>query len=661
MADKRYFKFIEIEYDKLTEQINGWLRYTYKKADIVFNSASPYGQIINVLKELFSQQMIYLKNTLKILDIKTSTNEKVIQQTAIISGYIPGRAISATGTLKFKLKPGVDFQNEIGGGIITIPNKLLLKNKNNSLNYVAKLNQDENQYLINLPGSEFHLPIIQGKYETQPFTGDNSINQSYSVNIPNSSQVENFNYTIKYNSIVLEIKDHLYDMLPGEYACYVRSGFNGGIDIFFGTEFYGFIPQNGSLIEVEYLLSDGSLGDILNPTINEWKIEGVVKDKNGKHINLEELFDIFIENDVNFTSDGDTIDFIKSSIPYVSRNFVLATPKQFIYHLKRMNIFSKVNAFNMLDDNNYAITDNVLEASVERINMAINDNKSNDEIKADVENFKAIYSKYKTNMNDNTIYLYLIPDITKYFNDNLNYFNIPFDVFVLDELEQQKTLAYLKTLGTMSITTSIKIIQPKISRYVMHIYIRKFENANEENIKQEIISKSSDYLLNNNRFDRIPKSDFIEIYKTIDGIDSVSLYFVSEKNEKEHMIKSNSVVDVNNQIIGNSKQQLQKFQPKVIKMSKYSKRLSPFSMAKTKTNETILTKPTKVDNGVKKIEDTDKLLGIDPVHGDIIIEKDEYAVIRGGFRDRNGVWYSENPNENNLSSINITFNGISEK
>jgi hypothetical protein len=48
------------------------------------------------------------------------------------------------------------------------------------------------------------------------------------------------------------------------------------------------------------------------------------------------------------------------------------------------------------------------------------------------------------------------------------------------------------------------------------------------------------------------------------------------------------------------------------------------------------------------------------VHGDIVINKDEYAIIRGGFRDRKGVWYAENPNENTLNSINITFDGITK-
>jgi len=660
MATTRYFEFIELQYDKLTEQINQWLRYTYNKADIQFNSASPYGQIINVLKELFQQNILYLKNSMKVLDIETSENKKVIQQTARIAGHNPGRAISATGTLRFKLKAGVEYRKEIKDEVISIPNKLLLKNINNSLNYVAKLNQDENQYTVNLPDMQFFLPIIQGKYESQDFTGDGTINQSFSVNIPNSAQIENFNYVITYNSIVLEVKDHLYDMLPKEFACYVRSGFNGGLDIYFGTNHYGFVPQLGSSISIEYLLSNGSVGEILNPTVNEWKIEGDIKDGQGNPIKVENLFDIFIENDVNFASDGESVQFTKAIIPYVSRNFVLATPNQYIFHLKRLNLFSKVNAFNMLDDNNFGITNEVLEMSVNKIKNAVSSNKSNAEILASVNNFQSIYSKYKTNMNDNTIFLYLIPDITKYFNDAVNYFNIPYDVFTLDQEEQDKTLSYLRRLGTTSISTTTKIIQPKISKYVMHVYVRRYDNANESNIKQEIITKTSDYLLKNNRFDRIPKSDFIQIYKDIDGIDSVSLYFVSEKNEDFHRKKE--ILHYEKTTIVVPKTKLPKNMAKPLntnKMSIMSSRKSVFSI----NAQQLLQKPNKIENGViiSAYQKSSELVGIDPVHGDIIIEKDEYAIIRGGFRDRKGIWYSENPNENMLNSINVTFDGITEK
>jgi hypothetical protein len=55
------------------------------------------------------------------------------------------------------------------------------------------------------------------------------------------------------------------------------------------------------------------------------------------------------------------------------------------------------------------------------------------------------------------------------------------------------------------------------------------------------------------------------------------------------------------------------------------------------------------------------MLGIDPVHGDIVLEKNEYAIIRGNFYDRKGIYYNENPNREGLSSINIVFNGETEK
>jgi len=614
----RYFEFIELQYDKLNEQINQWLRFKYKKADIQFNAASPYGQILNVAKELFLQNILYLKNAMKVLDIDTTQNKKVIQQTARISGHSVGRPISATGTLRLKLKAGIDYQKEIKDGAIIINNKAKLKNKTNSLDYVVNINQDNNQYSVNIAGAEIYIPIIQGRYENQTFTGDGTINQSISVNVHNSIFIENFNYNIIYNSIVLKKVAHKYDMLPTEFSCIIKSGFNGGIDIYFGNDNFGFVPQLGSQIKVEYLLSNGSEGDILNPKINDWKFVDDITDAQGNILKMDDLFDVFIETDVNFSADSETIEETKSMIPYVSRNFVLSTPPQFIFQLKKLNMFSKVNAFNMLNDNNYAITDKVLEQYVNNISKSINENKSTDEINVALNNFKTIYSKYKTNINDNIIYLYLIPDISKYFNSYVNYFNINFDVFTLDKDEQQKTLSYLRMLGSMSPTTSVKIIQPKITKYVMHVYVRRYDNASEENIKQQIITLSSEYLLNNNRFDRIPKSDFIQIFKSIDGIDSVSLYFVSEENEKYQKNKNN----IN----------------------------SP------------LQKPSNIKNGVieSSYNDAD-IIGLDPIHGDIVVKKDEYALIRGGFRDRKGIWYDENPNENSLNSINITFDGITEK
>ncbi|NPV12857.1 MAG: hypothetical protein HPY57_13885 [Ignavibacteria bacterium] len=650
MATKnRFFEFIELKYDDLTSQINNWLKNLYGRSAINLNSASPYGQIINVVKELFQHNILYLKNSVKILDIETTQNKKIAQQTARISGYNICRSISASGTLKFKLKPGIDIATSIKDSVVIIQNGLVIKNKTNSLKYVVNLNVEKNIFPITNAMNYFFIPIIQGVYETQRFTGTGRKNQSFSVNVPSNRQVENFNYKISINGTPLNIKDSIWDMLPNEYACVVKSGFNGGIDIYFGTGQYGIVPANGASIEVKYLLSDGVDGEILNPISNDWKIEGDITDGQGNILNISNLFDIFVETDINFASNGESLAFIKTAIPYVSRNFVLATPNQFIFHLKRLNMFSKVNAFNKLEDNNFSVNEAMIESSIKKINQDINQNKSRSQILADLANFNNLYAQYKNNMNDNEIYLYLIPDIKKYFNNEINYFNIPFDAFYLDSDEQNKILQYLRQLGTMSITTDIKIIQPVISRYVMHVYIRRFDYANEDNIRQEIIAKTSDYFLSNERFDRIPKSDFIKLFKEIDGVDSVSIYFVCKKNEDYHRKASD---------LGYVKPAPQsKYQIGQISQT--------FERAKIKDKvQPILQQSFKVVNGIAKSNSAynqDISLGIDNVHGDIICDKNEYAIIRGGWRDRKGIWYNEGTDSDSLNSINVIFNGVTQK
>lgn len=633
----KIFDFIELKYDYLTNQINTWLKGVYKKSDINFNSASPYGQILNVQKELFQHNIIYLKNAVRVLDITTTQNKKVIQQTARIAGHSVGRAISATGTLKFTLRPSVKTE-DISGGILKIPDGLLMKNKTNSLQYVST----GGDKIFSITEKSFSLPIVQGKFETQTFTGQGKFNQSFSVNVPSNAQVENSNsnITITYNGRNVLIKDHLYDMLKLERACYIRSGFNGGIDIYFGNKNFGFTPAEGSVIQVTYLLSNGAQGEILNPVNNDWKIQGDITDGDGESVNVEKLFNISVENDINFASDGESLEQTKSIIPFVSRNFVLGTPDQFIFHLRKLNMFSQVDAYNKLDDNNFTVTDVVIENAINKVKRGVNNNESKAAILGYIDNLTQQFSDYKTNKNDNQIYLYLIPDITKYFNDTINYFNIPMNAFYLDNNEKDKIINYLKQSGNLSPTIEINIIQPKITRYVMHVYVRRFDYADEDTIKQQIIATSSDYFLTNDRYDRISKSDLVSVIKGIDGIDSASIYFVGEDNEMYHK----KGMDLG---LVTKKSSLTTVDPST--KNRYQPVLDTIYVQK---NGLITPKTTY---------DPNNLIGIDSVHGDIVMGREEYAIIRGGWRDRDSIYYSSDPNEKSLTSINIIFDGVTKK
>ena len=56
-----------------------------------------------------------------------------------------------------------------------------------------------------------------------------------------------------------------------------------------------------------------------------------------------------------------------------------------------------------------------------------------------------------------------------------------------------------------------------------------------------------------------------------------------------------------------------------------------------------------------------KILGLDPYLGDIVYEKNEIPVIRGGFKDRNGVYYAPTPQKSGYGSVNINVVAVTKR
>lgn len=547
-----FFDFIDLKFNNLKAQINNYLRSVFNKSDESFSNASPFGQVISIEEEIYQQNVIYQKNVVRNFIIDEADNQKAIRNLSRIGGHNPTRSITSTGSLKLKLKSGIDIYNDIGGGKIKINDKTKIKNKTNGLTYSIRFGNDSQIFELS-QNQDIYLNLVQGIYETYTFTGNGEINQSFSVNVSVGAMIDNFDIEVKYNNQSVTIKDAMYDMLRNEMDCFTRTGLNGGLDVYFGNGDFGFIPEPGVLISVTYLLTEGTAGIILTPQVNDFQWVDDVTDMNYQSVNMDNTFDVYVDKQIGFASDGETTSFTKSIMPYISRNFVLASPSQYIYALKRLSLFSKVNVYNTLDDNNFE--------------------------------------------NDNKVYLFLIPNITNYFNNNVNYFNVPLDAFFLDQDEQTKTLTYLKKMGNIPVNTVLEIIQPTLSKYILNIYVRKFQGYTDDSIKQSIITNISNYLSNLDRDDRIPKSDIINILEDTEGIDSINVSFISKKNEDYHKLKPTSNL----------------------------------------------------------------IYGLDPVLGDIVVQSNELAIIRGGWSDRNYTYYNETLDSNGLGPINIMFVGITEQ
>jgi hypothetical protein len=132
----------------------------------------------------------------------------------------------------------------------------------------------------------------------------------------------------------------------------------------------------------------------------------------------------------------------------------------------------------------------------------------------------------------------------------------------------------------------------------------------------EMINSVSDYFINEARRDRIPASDLVRILDPIYGVDSVTVEFVSEATEnyhKEFLIKSEQFFLKNK----------------------------------------VIAKDTDIIMSDGNPYDVERSIGLDGLLGDIIIEKNELPIIRGGFTDRYNNEYSVTPGVGAYSPVNI--------
>ena len=154
----------------------------------------------------------------------------------------------------------------------------------------------------------------------------------------------------------------------------------------------------------------------------------------------------------------------------------------------------------------------------------------------------------------------------------------------------------------------------------MNVYVMSYSDATDESVNSQILQVISDYFLDLGRIDRIPKLDIIRILSSIRDIHSVDVQFISKKNEDYH---KQAAIDTQN------------------KMNKFN----------SSYQNDISISNVNPDYSYSDIK------GIDPVLGDILFEPNEIPVIRGGWFDRNGIYYSDDIDGNGLKSVNIIKKG----
>jgi len=592
---KKLFNLNRIKMNEMLEDVSKYIQSIYKQSPHLFTPASPWGQIVLVVTELAQLMLYYIEDSTTELFIDSASRPESIRSLAELVGHNVTRAIAANGSL-FLSYNGV--RPSMVGNYVIIPNLISLRCLENGLDYVAVLGQD--QLRVDLFGvrNKIFLKVIQGKISSQQFTGTGKPIQSFSCVVPSGTNIDNFFVNVYVNGEKYKNFLSLQDIPKGVKGCLIRTGLSSGVDVIFGNGNYGYIPEQGSTILIEYLVTSGEAGNIREVSGIRFEFKEPGRDITGSEVDLNSIFNIGMATTISFGSNPESTSLTRLLAPRQSRSFVYANTDNYNSLFEKMQMFSYIDVFTKFDQ--------------------------------------------KSPWRDLVIYALLLPNVKKRLKLGENYFTVPFKYFTLTSIEQAKILNMIEESGQKILGTIFYFEQPKFKKYAINVNLIVWNGYDKEVIRNEVINKLSEYFLNFKRKDMLPKSDLIAIIEAIDGVDSVNLFFISEEIERELAILLNyETIDASTIITQTDAGILKKlYEDESIKLNKPISDLTVEEKIKN-----ILTL-SSVKNYIGKHID---------INGDIIFEKGHIPVIRGSWANRSGKMYYDTLNKEKLCSLNINF------
>lgn len=552
----------------LLKQSYTYLNELYGTTGATFQPSSPSGQILSVVAHISELIFLYLEHAASELNIMRAQTTESVQGLSRLTGHDPFRGAAASGMCKIKINPSSiqDFE----GDYIKIYNNTTFVIEETGNQYFLNLDSD---YIILKTNSEpINIEFVQGVKADQTFVANGEKLQSYNVNA--KGMTDHNRVKVFVDSVEWKRVESLYDMGYDDECYMIKTSANMGLSIFFGNKDFGKCPESGKQIRVEYINHIGRSGNMTGEALHfNFTMFGI--DEHGENVDLNKILSVSVEKNPSMGANYEPIELTKRIAPHMSKSFVLANPDNYTAFLSKYSQFSYVEAYNTKDDN-YADDDNI------------------------------VYLRITPNIKDK---------VTKQ-SDSIDYFSLPENEFVLSDDEKDGIIKVLDDSGRQLVSSEVVIEDIEIVRYALVIVLKYFERNDKNQIWTEIRSNLNKYFLNISRTDMIPKSDIIAMIESIDGVDGVNVYFISEENET------------------------------AIKNGYYMDSYEWINPA-THLRETV-TKRIDLNEG------EDPRLGLDGF-GDIKLSKNKIAIIKGGWSDRYGNEYSTDLKPDSLCGLAVLF------
>lgn len=468
---------LSMTFERYMTQVKSYMQENVPNFSRIGNS-SVIGQLINVIGASVNNVMIYLQDAFAEQNKYTAQRKKSIYGLAAQTGFNASLGYAAGMNFRMTYMP-----NNVNDLTYILKNKTKVLCTQNGLTYNIILPQENVIFTTAKDMSSKQIYAVEGTFETQEFISTGG--QLYSINVVFNGDCD-ITYTEVYvNDELWTRRESLYDMAADGKEYVIHTSLNKGFDIIFGNDNFGRSLKVDDKITVNYLTHNGELGNIDYSLPVNIVFSDPIVDASGNEIDADEVFNIEIaERPANNGTYSDKTDFVKEMIGYNSRAMVLADEKNYKLYLSRISFVGWNHTWS------------------EEGSLVVN---------------SIILKNYKTQMENGD-----------------EYFNLKEKDFILSDEQKKSIQTSIKNSGTQLAGTVLNIFDPKLVKYAVYVYIKMNDVSYDKTLIQDTIHKLIGQFMGDINSDTIiAKSDIVHLLKSnIENIDSVDIYFLSERNEK---------------------------------------------------------------------------------------------------------------------------------
>lgn len=334
----RLFNILETTFDNFDNTVRTYLSKTFDSLGLNYTSNQIFGVIYDGIKGVMQNVMFYIEDALTEQNIYTATRKRSFYSLAKLSGYEPYYGSAATGTATIKPVISNVPPTETTTKVF-IRNHSVMIDADSGRSYTIMMPTDEYVIDITKPLVQHRVKIVQGIWTSTRFTATGENFETFQITNPALFDKQYVRVTV--NGIEYKQVPCIYDMVENELGCVMTTGFDSSFEITFGNGAHGKATENGDSIVIEYIVHDGSIGNIVNAGNIHFTMVSPVYSINGNTLTASEYFTIGTDEPVTGGTDADTVDMVKKMIGYNSRSLVLASEDNYKQFLKRFSFIGR--------------------------------------------------------------------------------------------------------------------------------------------------------------------------------------------------------------------------------------------------------------------------------------------------------------------------------